>query len=154
MPAENRPPFRGIISWRLATLSNGEHSSSSMMRRALKPAPYLLGPVVRMVLKVTRHPQWTSGGARSSILMMKRDAKLVQRQRAEICRLMRKPIKQFQLAGADVQMIPSFAPRFLQRAPSEHAPRRGDLDRSGALNAFSSCCHTHTPAPSLRPPGH
>src|SRR6266850_2315606 len=31
--------------------------------------------------------------------MMKRDAKLVQRQPAEICRLMRKPIKQFQLAG-------------------------------------------------------
>jgi hypothetical protein len=31
--------------------------------------------------------------------MMKRDAKLVQRQPAEICRLMRKPIKQFQFAG-------------------------------------------------------
>jgi hypothetical protein len=51
------PHLGRIISWRLATLSNGEHSSLSMMRRALKPAPHLLGPVVRMVLKVTRLPQ-------------------------------------------------------------------------------------------------
>src|SRR6266478_8535424 len=35
--------------------------------------------------------------------MMKRDAKLVQRQPAEICRLMRKLIKQFQLAGFEIR---------------------------------------------------